>query len=424
MASEAIGHTFPAAVRARAARDGWRAVCAAALMTAVLALVAAMPAAAQSGIVEGRLVNRTDARMVPAGADVDVIQLAGGMRVLQSVKTDAAGRFRVAGVPTDSRVMVQATYRSVRYHQIADFDASGTARVEIPVYETTGSMKDVRVQDVRIAFQYDGDRLRCLESYSLENAADPPRTIVPEEGSFRFSKAPGILEVPRMSVIAPGATFPLTEAPLESADGTSYYSLYPLRPGVTTFEIEQALPYASRSYAYEKKFYQDVEKLDIGVIPADMEVSGAGLARVQTDREHNFAIYSAGPIRANATVVWTFSGGTPVPGARSESTSGLGRIVPMPGRAGRNAMVIGPLLLLGFILALWLSIGREGAPAAEWERRTRALEERREQLIHYLAVLDHRFESGAVDAREYSMLRERGKNQLRRIAALLGNRQA
>lgn len=410
MARTATGHTFPPAG-------------AAALLMGALAFVAAVRAAPQSGVVEGSLVNRTDTRMVPAGVDVDVIQLAGGMRVLQSIKTDAAGRFRVAGVPADSRLMVQATYKSVRYHQIVGFDASGIARVQIPVYETTADTAGVRLRDVRIACQYDGDRLRCLESYSLENASDPPRTVVAEEGSFRFSKAPGILEVPRMSVIAPGATFPLTEAPLESADGSSYYSLYPLRPGVTTFEIEQALPYASRYYAYEKRFYQDVDRLDIGVIPADMEVSGAGLTLVQTDREHNFAIYAAGPVRADAPVIWTFSGGTPVPGTRSESASVRGRIVPMPGRAGRNAMVIGPLLLLGFILGLWLSIGREGAPAAEGARRTRALEERREQLIHYLALLDHRFESGAVDAREYSTLRERGKNQLRRIAALLGNRQ-
>lgn len=424
MAREATGNRFLPAAGARPERNGRESLGAAALLMAALAFSPSMPAAAQSGVVEGSLVNRTDARMVPAGVDVDIIQLAGGMRVLRSVKTDAAGRFRATGVPTDSQLMVQATYKSVRYHQIADFDASGTARVEIPVYETTRSMKGVRLRDVRIAFQYDGDRLRCLESYSLENAADPPRTIVSEEGSFRFSKAPGILEVPKMSVIAPGAMFPLTEAPLESADGTSYYSLYPLRPGVTTFEIEQALPYANRSYAYEKRFYQDVDKLDIGVIPADTEVSGTGLTRVQTDREHNFAIYSAGPIRANTPVIWTFSGGTPVPGAHSESASGRGRIVPMPGRAGRNAMVVGPLLLLGFILALWLSIGREGAPAVEAARRTEALEERREQLIHYLAVLDHRFESGAVDAQEYSVLRGRCKNQLRRIAALLGNRQS
>jgi len=48
------------------------------------------------------------------------------------------------------------------------------------------------------------------------------------------------------------------------------------------------------------------------------------------------------------------------------------------------------------------------------------LRERRDQLITYLAVLDHRFEGNALTRREYSRLREEGMTQLRRLTALLG----
>ena len=108
------------------------------------------------------------------------------------------------------------------------------------------------------------------------------------EGTFRFSKAPGILELPRASVTAPGATMPLTQSPLESADGRSYYLLYPLRPGVTTFEIDQILPYKDRTYVYRRKFYQDLKPFDVGVVPADATLTGEGLREAAGQREREF----------------------------------------------------------------------------------------------------------------------------------------
>ncbi|MBM3788942.1 MAG: hypothetical protein FJW35_01175 [Acidobacteria bacterium] len=391
------------------------------LAIAVALLVAGGVASAQgTGELEGQIVNGTNASRIPAGVEVDVISLSGGMSTLKTVVSDGAGRFRIVGLPLEPRLMLRATYQSVSYHQTVSFDSSGKAGAQLEVYETTASPEGVGMQDVRLAFQLHEDHLRGLESYSLHNRTIPPMTVMLPDGNLRISKAAGITELPRMSVVGPGSTLPLVESPLESSDGSSYYSLYPLRPGVTTFEVEQTLPYEHRAYTYRKTFYHDTPSFSIGVIPQDLAVSGEGLSRVQTDAERNFAVYAGGPVVAGTEVVWELSGGTAVAAASAAGAGGEPRITQMPNKVGMNALVIGPLLLMGFVAALWYSINlRPAASSGGQDPRTRALRERREQLIQYLAVLDNRFENRTLNLREHSRLSEQARSQLRRVSVLL-----
>lgn len=141
-------------------------------------------------MIEGRLVNGTSAAKISAGVDIDVVGLGGGMSVLKSSTTDAAGRFRVDGLPTDSPLMVRANYKSVNYHGRVNFDAAGKARVDVEVFEPTTSLKGITLQGLQMAFQLTGDQLRCLESYAFNNETKPPQTYMNMDGNFRFAKAP------------------------------------------------------------------------------------------------------------------------------------------------------------------------------------------------------------------------------------------
>ena len=385
----------------------------------------ALPAARAQGrgVVEGKLVNGTDPSIIAAGVDLDVIGLGGGMSILKSIASDSGGRFRVEGLPTDSPTLIRANYHSANYNAPVNFDSSGKAYVEIRIFETTTSFKGIEVDTVRMAFQLTGERLRALESYSFRNETAPPRTFMSSDGNFRFSKAPGILELPQLSATGPGATMPLMQNPLETPDGQSYYSLYPLRPGVTSFEVEQSLPYNNRSYVYRKKFYQDVGSFQIGVIPQDMALSGEGLSKGQVDSQQNFAIYSGGPVKAGTEVTWTFSGGTPLPEPTATESGGESKIEPVPTMVGQNSMIIAPLLLMGFIVILWYATNRAPATApGSQDPRIKALKDRREQLLTLLATLDSRYEAQGLDRREYFRQREHGKRQLRRIFMLLGKK--
>ena len=374
----------------------------------------------QKGVVEGRLIDRTDSSIVARGVELEVIELGAGMSIIRVDKTDSSGRFRIEGLPENSRLMIRANYKGANYHSQFTFDHAGKATVEIEVYEPTTSMKEIEVEGIQMAFQVEGDRLKSLETVAFNNKTKPPRTFTSPEGNFRISKPPGILEPPEIRVTAPGSSLPLVQSALESADGQSYYSLYPLRPGVTTFEVQQLLPYANRSYTYVKKFYEDAGPIDIGVIPQDLVLSGKGLTKIQTDAQRNFSVYLSEPVKAGSVVEWTFTGGTPVAEQATSESAEEPAITAMPNEIERNALIIGPLLLLGFILILWyafnhfLTGSRSGMDA-----RLRQLKELRERLLNSVADLDRRYDEHSMGQQEYLRKREEGKRQLRRISLLL-----
>ncbi|MBN2243949.1 MAG: hypothetical protein JW793_14780 [Acidobacteria bacterium] len=367
---------------------------------------------------QGRIVNGTDPSITVGGVPVEVVAMSGGMSVIRTAAADSGGRFRFENLPAREMLMVRAVYQGANYHTQAVFGDSGRANVEILVYEATNSVNGIRVEEYEMVFQAVGAHLQSLDTVLVHNATQPAKTFMDPEGNFRFSKAPALLSLPQIRITAPGASMPVVQSVLESPDGQSYYTLYPLRPGKTAIDIFQILPYENRDYTYVKKFYNPVPPIEIGVIPMDMELSGTGLTKIREDPDRNIAVYRSGPLDAGTEVQWVFSGGTPVleqQGAAPDSA-----IRSLPNAVGRNALVIGPLLLIGFILVFWHAVHRtgDGLPGGAGALKKRMIE-RRKELINRLADLDRGYKAGGMDPREYLRQREEGKRLLRRIASLL-----
>jgi hypothetical protein len=387
----------------------------------ISSLISLSPAFAQKqGVVEGRVINGTDPTIIARGVSLEVIGLGGRMSIIASATTDSEGRFRIESLPASEPLIIRANYQGANYHGQAKFDASGRAYVEIKVFQTTDSMENIQAEGFRMTFQMVGDRLRAVEMVTLNNTTNPPKTYMNHEGNYRFSKLPGILEVPQIRITAPGSSMPLVQSALESADGKSYYSLYPLRPGVTTFEVMQILPYADRRYVFRKRFHWNIDSVDIGVIPQDMDLSGQGLTKVHADSPGNFAVYTSGPIKAGSEVVWTFSGGTATDEQESSVLSGESVIRAMPDSVQRNALIIGPLLLMGFVGVLWYAYNRlQKNTQIAGDFRKRRLKERREQMLDDIANLDYQYEARRLERQEYLRRREDRMRQLRRISMLI-----
>ena len=391
-----------------------------------LFVVSIIPAAfsQQNGTVEGRLVNRTDPSIIARGVELEVIELSMGMSIIKTAITDASGRFRIGQLPQNRRLMIRANYQGTNYYSQFDLGSSGTASVDIEVFESTDSLKDIKVDNMRMTFQMEGDQIISLETATIRNNTSPPRTYMNSGGNYHISKPAGIVELPQIRVTAPGSSMPVIQPALESADGQSYYSLYPVRPGITTFEVQLKLPYATRQDTYNKKFYMDIGSIDIVVTPQDMLLSGSGLSRIQTESQANIALYASAPIKAGSEVEWTFSGGTPVVSkTESSETRNQSSVEAMPGPIGRNALIIGPLLLLGFILVLWSAFNhsQKGSQKAG-KPHIRQLKELREQLLNTTADLDHRYEKQLISRQDFLKKREENKRRLRRISLLLKKR--
>ena len=90
-------------------------------------------------------------RHAPVHERVLIVGLGGGMSVVKSSTTDAGGKYRVDGLPTDSPLMVRAGYKSVNYHGRVNFDASGKARVDIEVFEPTTSLQGITLAGLQMA---------------------------------------------------------------------------------------------------------------------------------------------------------------------------------------------------------------------------------------------------------------------------------
>ena len=94
-----------------------------------------------------------------------------------------------------------------------------------------------------------------------------------------------------------------------------------------------------------------------------------------------------------------------------------------PTVVGRNALVAGPLILMGFILVLWFaSTYVLGTSVPHNDTRTAELKARRDFLLSHLATLDNQYENQGLDRKEYRRRREPGKRQLRRIFMLLSRK--
>ncbi len=160
--------------------------------------------------------------------------------------------------------------------------------------------------------------------------------------------------------------------------------------------------------------------MDIGVIPNDMTLSGQGLSKVSTDSQQNFSVYKSAPIKAGTEVSWIFSGGTAVAEPESGTATGSSNVEAVTTMIGKNAPVVGPLLLMGLVLVLWVSFNRmQKEQQKTGSRRNRELKDRREQLLNTIADLDHRHEIQALGRQEFLQQREDAKRQLRRISLLL-----
>ena len=80
------------------------------------------------GVVEGRLINRTDPSIAARAVTVEAVSLGAGMSVLKATNTDSSGWFRLEGLPENQRLLIRADYKTVLYHAMAGFDADGVAQ--------------------------------------------------------------------------------------------------------------------------------------------------------------------------------------------------------------------------------------------------------------------------------------------------------
>lgn len=183
-------------------------------------------AAAQAGTLKGLVSNGTTRK--PAGGDeVVMLKLDQGMQEEAHTKTNAGGEFTFK--LADARVprLVRVNHQGVNYFGEV---GPGVRSVQITVYNSAVKVADVKLMDHSQVYEARGDAIHVIELFRLRNTSRPPMT----QPTFEFYLPEGA-QIQLGQAVSGGA--PVKTPPIPTKEKNKYQFLFPLRPGITQFEL-------------------------------------------------------------------------------------------------------------------------------------------------------------------------------------------
>ena len=199
-------------------------------------LIALSPLAAIADSLSGTVTNGTTKKPA-ANDDVTLIRLAQGMQEAAHTKTDAKGRFTL-DLPDPGMHLVRVTHDKANYFRPVP---PGTKSVEIEVYDAAEKVDGVTVEaDVR-RYETDGNGLKVVENFFLQNQSAPPRTQFGMH-AFEFYLPDGA-KIEGSAALGPGG-MPVQSSPIPSGEKGRYAFVFPIRPGETRFQVTYHLDYS------------------------------------------------------------------------------------------------------------------------------------------------------------------------------------
>jgi hypothetical protein len=275
---------------------------------ALLVFLAA--ATARAGTVSGIVHNGTNGNKPASGVDVLLIQLQGGMQVVASTKTDAAGRYQIDNTAIGAGPMlIRAVYRGVNFHQPL---TPGTLAVDVTVYEPTTNPQAVQIPLRLLVFQPNGDKLMVGEEYSVQNNSNPPAAYYKQDGNFEFTIPQGA-ELDQVSTFGPSG-MPVKQGTIDKGKGR-YAIAYAFQPGQNGVRLSYVVPYAGNRASVREASHYDAQRVLL-VIPPTMQISSPGFNPAGT--EQGFNVFSKESIKAGTGFDVSVSG-TAAPPAESAS---------------------------------------------------------------------------------------------------------
>lgn len=227
-------------------------------------------AAAQT--LTGTVKNATTGK--PAGGDeIVLLKLGQGMEEGGRTKADANGHFSFKLDDTQSPHLVRAIHQDVTYHRMAP---PGTTSVEVEVYDVAKKIEglDVVADIMRIEAQQ--GKLVVVREFGVQNNSKPPRTQM-NERNLEFYIPEGAQIIPDSATAVTENGNPLKSAPVPESDKKDRYSfIFPLRPGLTRFEVAFQMPYTGSANIDPKSVYP-LEHFVV-MIPKAMQFTAAASA--------------------------------------------------------------------------------------------------------------------------------------------------
>ncbi len=378
---------------------------------------AAQPVSGTQGQIGGQISNGTSHQPVP-NLEVRLLVPREGMQQASITSTDARGHF-VFGesqINPSSFYLLETKFKGIAYHAPVQFDSSGTATVNLTVYEPTRSDAALRIPSARILVRAEGAKVRVQEEYAVQNSAEPPLAYANSGGTFRFQLSPSASQ-PTVAVTGL-LNMPLPQTPEPGESPGEFFIRYPFKPGVTLVTLAYEADYSSGQLVLGDQVSYPMDKAELYIFPASLSVDSPVFKPAGVDAANGVQKLVAENLSSRATLEFRLSG-SGAPSAGPENGQAEEQIKTVPNSMRRLGV---PLLACFLLVLVWaLGIGA----AKEWprwqERRAatpaqKQLEAKAEALFNSLADLDELFDSGKVAEKKY--WRERLELKAKLVAML------
>jgi hypothetical protein len=243
--------------------------------SALLLIIFSLVQTAAAQTLTGTVTNGTTGKPA-AGDEVILINLANGMDVGGSTKTDSNGKFSFK-VTVAGPHLIRAVHQGVTYHQMAP---SGVNTADVQVYDVAAKVSDLSVTADVMYFQAAGETMQGVRRFFVNNSSSPAKTQM-NDRNFEFYLPAGA-KIEQLQATSPNGQ-PISAEAVPEAEKNRFAIAFPLRPGETRFEVAFTLPYSGEIKIDPKPLYP-AQHL-IVILPKAMQFKAANPASFQSTQD-------------------------------------------------------------------------------------------------------------------------------------------
>jgi hypothetical protein len=270
-----------------------------------LAIILLLTSLAAAQTLTGTVKNSTTGKP-SAGDDVVLLKLGQGMEEAGRTQSDAKGQFSFKLDDAQSPHLVRAIHQGVTYHRMAP---PGTTSVELEVYDVAKKIDHVEVVADILRLQIEQGQLVVVREFGVQNTSKPPRTQM-NDRNLEFYIPDGAQIIPDSATATTENGNPLKSAPVPEGEKNRYAFIFPLRPGLTRFEVAYQLPYTGSANVDPKSLYP-LEHFVV-MLPKTMQftaaAASAGFKLINYPNEPDAIVQVASNITAGQNLSFKVSG--------------------------------------------------------------------------------------------------------------------
>lgn len=252
-----------------------------------------------------------------AGDEVVLLKLGQGMEEAGRTTANAKGQFSFKLDDAQSPHLVRAIHQGVTYHRMAP---PGTTSVEVDVYDVGKQIDGIQVVADIMRIQTEQGQALITREFGVQNSSNPLRTQM-NERNLEFYVPAGAQVIDDSGTATTEGGNPLKSAPAPEGEKNRYSFIFPLRPGLTRFEVSYQLPYSGSANIDPKSIYP-LEHFVV-MTPKTMQFTAAsgaaGFKLINYPNEPDAAVQVASNTQSGQNLAFKISGEGTLAGAQEGS---------------------------------------------------------------------------------------------------------